>query len=94
MVPESQSYYTALEAYIKKKWFTIQFDLGKISRDVLNQTLQDYAWAVGRCANEFKRLSIDKMESFSNSWKSMILRQHEHELQFHDAMFNEYNKVH
>ena len=37
---------------------------------------------------------FDKMESFSNSWKSMILRQHEHELQFHDAMFNEYNKVH
>lgn len=94
MVPESQSYYTALEAYIKKKWFTIQFDLGKINMDVLNQALQDYAWAVGRCSNEFHRLTIDKMESFSNSWKSMILRQHEHEVQFHDAMFNELNKIH
>jgi len=68
--------------------------MGKIDRNVLFQTQQDYAWAAGACANEFKRLTIDKMESFSNSYKSMILRQHEHEMQFHDAMFNEYNKVH
>jgi hypothetical protein len=94
LVPENSEYYRALELYIKKQWFTILFDMGKIDRNILHQTLQDYAWAAGACANEFKRLSIDKMESFSNSWKSMILRQHEHELQFHDAMFNEFNKVH
>lgn len=94
LIPENSEYYRALELYIKKQWFTILFDMGKIDRNVLYQTLQDYAWAAGACANEFKRLSIDKMESFSNSWKSMILRQHEHELQFHDAMFNEHNKVH
>lgn len=94
LVPENSEYYRALELYIKKQWFTILFDMGKIDRNVLHQTLQDYAWAAGACANEFKRLTIDKMESFSNSWKSMILRNHEHEMQFHDAMFNEYNKVH
>lgn len=94
LIPENSEYYRALELYIKKQWFTILFDMGKIDRFVLYQTLQDYAWAAGACANEFKRLTIDKMESFSNSWKAMILRPHEHEMQFHDAMFNEYNKVH
>lgn len=94
LIPENSEYYRALELYIKKQWFTILFDMGKIDRNVLFQAQQDYAWAAGACANEFKRLTIDKMESFSNSYKSMILRQHEHEMQFHDAMFNEYNKVH
>lgn len=94
LIPDNSKYYRALQAYIKKECYTNLFDRGKIDQRVLFNAQQDYAFAAGACENEFKRLSIDKMETFSNSWKAMILRKHEHELQFHDALFNEFNKVH
>lgn len=94
LVPANENYYKALELYIKKEEFTIKFDQGKLDWRILDNTQREYSHAVRTCNNEFHRLSIDKMESFSNSYKAMFLRQHEHEVQFHDAMFNEYNKVH
>ena len=78
LIPDNSSFTRALELYIKKQWFTILFDLGKISPNVLQNTQQEYAWAVGDCMTEFNRLSIDEMEAFSNSWRTMILRDHQH----------------
>ena len=52
MIPENSSFERALELYIKKKVFTVLFDLGKISQVVYNNTQQEYAWAVGDCQNE------------------------------------------
>ena len=68
--------------YIKKQWFTILFDLGKINPAVLQNVQQEYAWAVGDCQTEFNRLSIDKAESFYNSWRTLILRDTEHRTGF------------
>ena len=31
LIPDNSVFYRALEAYVKKNWFTILFDLGKIS---------------------------------------------------------------
>ena len=76
--PDNSSFTRALELYIKKQWFTILFDLGKITSAVLQNTQQEYAWAVGDCQSEFNRMSIDQMEAFSNSWRTMILRDHQH----------------
>lgn len=78
LLPDNSSFTRALELYIKKQWFTILFDLGKISPAVLQNTQQEYAWAVGDCQTEFNRMSIDEMEAFSNSWRTMILRDHQH----------------
>ncbi len=78
LLPDNSSFTRALELYIKKQWFTILFDMGKISPAVLNHTLQEYAWAVGDCQTEFNRLSLDKAESLFNSWKTLILRDNEH----------------
>lgn len=78
LLPDNSSFTRALELYIKKQWFTILFDLGKISSAVLQNTQQEYAWAVGDCQSEFNRMSIDQMEAFSNSWRTMILRDHQH----------------
>lgn len=78
LFPDNSSFTRALELYIKKQWFTILFDLGKIQPAVLQNTQQEYAWAVGDCQSEFNRLSIDEMEAFSNSWRTMILRDHQH----------------
>lgn len=82
LLPDNSSFTRALRLYIKKEHFTTLFELGKIQPVVLNQVLQDYAWAVGDCQTEFNRLSIDKAESLYNSWRTLILRDTEHKTGF------------
>lgn len=62
----------ALEAYIKKEEFTIQFDIGKITPAVLQNTQQQYAWLAGQLQSEFTIPSISEMESIKNSWCALI----------------------
>ena len=78
LLPDNSSFTRALELYIKKQWFTILFDLGKINPTVLNNIQQEYAWAVGDCQSEFNRMSLDQAESFYNSWRTLIIRDHQH----------------
>lgn len=78
LLPDNSSFTRALELYIKKQWFTILFDLGKITPQVLQNTQQEYAWAAGDCQTEFNRMSIDQMEAFTNSWRTLLLREYEH----------------
>lgn len=82
LIPDNSSFTRALELYIKKQWFTILFDLGKLQQAVLQNTQQEYAWAVGDCASEFNRLSLDKAESFYNTWKTLVLRDNKHRYGF------------
>lgn len=82
LLPDNSSFTRALGLYIKKEHFTTLFDMGKIQATVLNQALQDYAWAVGDCQTEFNRLSLDKAESFYNSWRTLIMRDTEHRTGF------------
>lgn len=82
LLPDNSSFTRALELYIKKRHFTILFDTGKIDFKVLQNVQTEYAWAVGDCQSEFNRLSIDKAESFYNSWKTLILRDTEHRTGF------------
>lgn len=90
MIPENSSFERALELYIKKKVFTVLFDLGKISQVVYNNTQQEYAWAVGDCQNEFVRMSLDKAESFFNSWRTLLIRDTSHK----DGFINDGAKEH
>lgn len=93
-IPDNSSFTRALELYIKKQWFTILFDISKITPAVLQNTQQEYAWAVGDCQTEFNRLSIDKMESFTNSWKTLIMRVTEHDSGFINNSAREYIRRH
>lgn len=74
LIPDNSSYSKALELYIKKEWFGIQFDLGKISMQVMNKAEQDYAFAVGQCCTDMIRPTIDQMESITAMWNSLIDR--------------------
>lgn len=74
MLPDNSSFIRALEAYIKVKQFTILFDMGKMQAGILQNAQQEYAWAVGDCQSEFNRMSIDEMESFTNSWRTLLIR--------------------
>ena len=78
MIPDNSKFIRALEAYIKKEWFTIMFDMGKIQPAVFQNVQQEYAWAVGACESEFQKMSLDKAESFYNSWRTLIPRTNEH----------------
>ena len=78
MIPDNSSYIDALELYIKKKCFNVLFDTGKISPQVYNQVCQDYAWAVGQAQSDLVRLSIDEMQSLTNSLNTIVQRVNEH----------------
>lgn len=78
LIPDNSSFIRALELYIKKKCFTILFDMGKISQQVLNQTLQDYAWAVGQAQSDLIRPTIDQMQAITNLLNTLIPRVSEH----------------
>lgn len=94
LLPDNSSFTRALQAFIKKEWFTILFDLGKINPAILQNAQQEYAWAVGDCASEFNRLSIDKMETFTNSWNTLIMRASEHDSGFKNNGTKERIKLH
>ena len=81
-LPDNSEFTRALMAYIKVQHFTILFDLGKINQNAFHQAQTDYAWAVGACENEFKRLDLSKAESLFNSWRNLIIRDHEFEQSF------------
>lgn len=78
LIPDNSSFTRALELYIKKKCFTIQFDLGKISPQVYNNVCQEYAWAVGQAQNELVKPTIDQMQAITNSWNTLIPRATSH----------------
>lgn len=78
MIPDLSSVTRALELYIKKQCFTILFDMGKIQQYVLQNTQQEYAWAVGQAQSDIIRPSIDEMEAITNSLNTLIPRVTEH----------------
>lgn len=78
LVPDKSSFSRALELYIKKKCFTILFDLGKINQAVFANVQQDYAWAVGQAQSDLIRPSIDEMQSITNAFNTLIPRVNQH----------------
>ena len=78
LLPDNTSFLRGLENYIKLQWFTVLFDMGKISAQVLQNTQQEYAWAAGDAQSEFSRLDLDKAETLFNSFKTLLPRSNEH----------------
>lgn len=73
MLPDNSSFVKALELYIKKQYFTVLFDMGKITGQVLNNTQQEYAWYVGQCQSDLVRPTWDEMKSITNTWTNIII---------------------
>lgn len=78
LIPDSSPFIKALELYIKKQYFTILFDMGKINQQVYNNTLQEYSWAVGQAQSDLVKPTIDMMQSISNSLNTLVVRTTEH----------------
>ena len=94
LIPDDSSFIQALELYIKKKVFTILFDQGKINQAVLQNTQQEYAWAVGQARSSLSIPTIDQMESISNSWNTLVQRSTEHRRGFKTLGTKEYWRQH
>lgn len=94
MIPDNSSFTRALELYIKKQWFTILFDMGKLQNGILQNVQQEYAWAVGDCQSEFNRMSLDQAEAFFNSWNRMRINTMEHSTGFVNTGSKEFIKRH
>lgn len=82
LIPDNSNFLRALESYIKKQHFSILFDLGKITQAVYHKTEQEYAWNVGSCSTDMKRLTIPQAESFYNSFNTLIVRAEEYKYGF------------
>lgn len=82
LIPDNGSFLRALELYIKKYYFGILFDQGKITPQIYNQTLQDYTWAVGQAQSDLVNLTVDQMQSLTNSLNTLIPRVNEHSKAF------------
>lgn len=93
LIPDNSSFIRALELYIKKQCFTVLYDLNKIPSSVLEHTLQEYAWAVGQAQSDLVRLTIDQMESLTNSLNTLIQRVSEHNTGFINNGSKEYIRL-
>jgi len=92
LLPDNASFLRGLENYIKLQWFTIKYDMGELSQQVLQNTQQEYAWAAGDAQSEFSRLSIDQAETLFNAFKTLLPRNNEHWRGFFDNGAKEFWK--
>ena len=67
-------YLKALELYVKCQLFTLLFEEGKLTQQVLNHTEQEYSWAAGQLEEEFKTPSEAEMESITNMLHTILKR--------------------
>lgn len=93
LLPDEPTFLRALELYIKKQWFTILFDMGKISPAVLQNTQQEYAFYCGQCNNTWLIPSVSEMESITNMMNQIIPRTNEFKKGFKSLGDKEYLRV-
>ena len=94
LLVDNTKYLKALELYVKCHLFTILFDMGKLTPQVLNHTEQEYAWAAGQLEEEFKTPSVAEMQTITNMLHQMIVRQDEFYNNFETLGNKEFHKVH
>lgn len=91
---DNSKYLKALELYIKCQLFTVLFDLGKVSQQVLNHTEQEYGWSAGQLSEEFKTPSEAEMESITNMLNQIIVRKDEFINRFERLGNKEHRVIH
>ena len=94
LLVNNTKYLKALELYVKCQLFTMLFDEGKITPQVLNHTEQEYGWAAGQLEEEFKTPSVAEMQSITNSLHQIFHRQDEFYNRFESLGNKEFRKIH
>lgn len=94
LIPDDSNFIKALELYIKKHQFTIMFDLGTLQPAIYNNVCAEYGWAVARAQQSLSSITVDQMQSLTNSWNTLIQRTHEHSTGFSNNGNREQYKRH
>ena len=94
LLVNNTKYLKALELYVKCQLFTMLFDEGKITQQVLSHTEQEYGWAAGQLEEEFKTPSVAEMQSITNSLHQIFHRQDEFYNRFESLGNKEFRKIH
>ena len=94
LLVNNTKYLKALELYVKCQLFTMLFDEGKITQQVLNHTEQEYGWAAGQLEEEFKTPSVSEMQSITNILHQIIPRYDEFYNRFESLGNKEFRKIH
>lgn len=91
---DNENYLAALEAYIKLQSFTIKFDTGKISANILQNAQQDYAFLAKALQDEFTVPSVSEMEAITRMINTMIPRVRQFDNGFRNLGDREYLRNH
>jgi hypothetical protein len=94
LLVNNTKYLKALELYVKCQLFTMLFDEGKITQQVLSHTEQEYGWAAGQLEEEFKTPSVAEMQSITNSLHQIFQRYDEFYNRFEALGNKEFHRVH
>ena len=94
MLWDNEVYLGALKAYIKQEMFTIKFDMGELSGQVLQNAKQEYCWRAGQLNSEFMIPSVSEMESIARMWNTMIPKVREFDNGFRDLGDREFLRRH
>lgn len=73
LVPDDVKFRLAVENYIKYRWYSIQWELGKIPDKVLQKVEQEYMWYVGAAETRAQLQTLDQAESFKNAFTKILL---------------------
>ena len=66
MIEDDATFTNALELYIKKEYFTVLFNSGKLKGDILKNVKQDYAFAINQATHSLTMPSVDEMQNIMN----------------------------
>ena len=94
LIPDDGAFLKTLELYIKKEYFTILNDIGKISYQTLFNTQKEYAFRVGNLTNKFKMPSVSEMQSITGVLNQFFTRTNEFRKGFRDLGNKEFIKQH
>lgn len=94
MLINNEAFLRALELFIKKSYFTILFDQGKLQSQVYNNIQQEYAFAVGQAQTSLIMPTLDEMQSIANMWNTLIPRMKDHSTAFKGSNIPEQYKTH
>lgn len=73
MIEDNAAFTNALELYIKKEYFTVLFNSGKIKGDILMNVKKDYAFAISQATHQLCNPSRDELQNLLNILNTPIL---------------------
>lgn len=94
MLPSNAVFLKALEDYIKVQMFTVLYECGRLSSDVLMHAEDTYARSAAKCQNAFTIPSLAEMQAISGMMHRLIPSRNEFRKGFKTLGDREFYKKH